>query len=131
MRTTVVIPTHSRPTLLQQVLEGLSRQSLARGDFNVVVVDDGPPDSPSTEVDRFRDRLQIECVPSGESGLGAARNLGAARADGDLLVFLDDDVVPCHGFLEAHASLHQRCRQVVGLGSLPFSRDLPPSPFIY
>jgi glycosyltransferase involved in cell wall biosynthesis len=48
------------------------------------------------------------------------RNLGIRAAQGDLLLFLDDDCLPISGWLRRHMKHHDRGEQVVG-GAVAFS----------
>lgn len=88
----VVIPTRDRGTSLARTLESLCCQSLGRDQFEVIVVDDGsrrPLDLAS-----FMNRLGLSLVRQDPAGPSTARNHGAGRARGELLVFLDDDCTP-------------------------------------
>lgn len=94
---TVVIPTRDRPAQLQACLDGLARQTLAVGRFEVVVVDDGSavPLAPSTPAG-----LDVVLVGQRHAGSAAARNAGVARARGAVVAFTDDDCVPDPEWLE-------------------------------
>ena len=41
MRVSVLVPTYNRPALLKETLESLTRQTMAPGLFEVIVVNDG------------------------------------------------------------------------------------------
>ena len=69
--------------------------------FEVIVVDDGGPDYLEPVLAEFRDRLQLRLITQANRGPGAARNAGAAVANGRLLVFIDDDCVPAERWLSA------------------------------
>jgi GT2 family glycosyltransferase len=71
-RVCVVVPTCGRPELLARCLDALERQSLARRDYEVIVVDDGEL----------------------RSGPAAARNRGWRQARADIVAFTDDDTEP-------------------------------------
>lgn len=91
----VVIPTYRRRQPLQRCLEALSRQTLARTSFEVVVIDDGSPE-PVEDLQNdlaFRS-LQLRIVRQNNAGPAAARNRGAKEAQGALLAFTDDDCQP-------------------------------------
>lgn len=84
---------YDRPALLAQALDSLRRQSYAH--FNVVLVDDG---SPSAAAQAYLDSLAGEFAQRGwqlvrqpNAYLGAARNTAARHAEGDYLLFMDDD----------------------------------------
>jgi GT2 family glycosyltransferase len=102
----VVIPTHARPAQLARCLEALARQDYPRDRFTLVVVDDGSP-TPVTEVVAGTEgRLQVDLIRQRCAGPAAARNAGARRARGSLLVFTDDDCTPEPGWLRALAAAH-------------------------
>src|SRR5207244_516998 len=56
---------------------------------------------------------------------------GAAHATGDVLLFLDDDILPVPEFLHAHLEVHEQDGQAVALGALPHPDDQPRTPFLY
>jgi glycosyltransferase involved in cell wall biosynthesis len=89
-----IIPTRDRPEELRRALSGVLVQTLPPAE--IVVVDDDVPPSVDlgslTALARehgFRGEVSVE--HSGGRGASAARNLGAHRARGELLAFLDDD----------------------------------------
>jgi GT2 family glycosyltransferase len=94
---TVVIPTHRRASYLDVALDSIVPQADAAG-AEVLVISDGP-DLP-TEAVTWRHRVRRLELPA-DSGLNAARNAGAAAADGQLVVFVDDDVEVFDGWLAA------------------------------
>jgi glycosyltransferase involved in cell wall biosynthesis len=100
----VVIPTYQRAHLLPALMENLAAQTLASDRFEVVVVDNCSTDDTSDVVTSlastvpFRLRLARTEVNHGPA---AARNLGWRTADAPLIAFIDDDVAPMEGWLEA------------------------------
>lgn len=107
-RLSVVIPTHDRRQLLGRALAALTRQTVDPATFEVIVVCDGCTDGTADmlRVKSFPFTLRLveqqECC-----GPARARNAGAKVAIGDLLLFLDDDVEPVAGFIEAHQRAHE------------------------
>jgi glycosyltransferase involved in cell wall biosynthesis len=67
--------------------------------FEVIVVDDGGPQSVEPVVAEFRRELQVRLLVQRRSGPGAARNAGAALARGRYLAFIDDDCTPARTWL--------------------------------
>ena len=63
-------------------------------EFEVIVVDDGSPDSLDHIVEAVEDRLNITLLRQEKSGPAMARNHGACHARGQWIAFLDDDCVP-------------------------------------
>jgi glycosyltransferase involved in cell wall biosynthesis len=83
----IIIPAHNEEEFLPGTLEALARQSYAR--FETIVVANGCTDR-TAEVVRGKCTQFFDLQ---ERGLGPARNLGAAKAKGNLLLFLDADTI--------------------------------------
>jgi glycosyltransferase involved in cell wall biosynthesis len=120
----VVVATYNRPRLLERLLLNLSAQTLAPDRFEVVLVDDGslPPAWPRAV------GLQLRLIRQANAGAAAARDRGARQAQGQVLVFVDDDMQLAPDFLARHLSLHPpgsrrvvlgRIRPDPGLGAMP------------
>lgn len=94
---TVVIPVKNNRLGLARLLETL-------GGFRVVVVDDGS-DVPLAFDDDAVSQFGCESISTLRqdisTGPAAARNAGLRQAETTWVVFLDSDVVPCPGWLEA------------------------------
>jgi glycosyltransferase involved in cell wall biosynthesis len=85
----VVIPTHQRAALLERCLDSLKEQTLARAQFEVVVVDDGSTDGSGDVARRYGDAVIV--ARQENAGNGAARNHAVRLASGDTFAFLDAD----------------------------------------
>jgi len=117
---TVVIPTYQRRDRLARVLDGLSRQT--HTDFDVVIVDDGSTDGTAQSVQKVRLPFQVQLISQANAGPAAARNAGVAAARGELVLFLDDDVLPSPELVAEHLQAQAReprCAVMGPLGSLP------------
>ena len=91
---TVVVPVFQAEPYLDECLTSLRAQTHER--LQIVVVDDGSTDGSNAVYSRHAAAdKRIEVVRQANHGLGAARNVGIARARGDYLTFLDaDDSLP-------------------------------------
>jgi len=85
----VVIPAYNAGTYIAETLDSVFAQRFR--DFEVIVVNDGSPDTPVLEaaIAPYRDRLQYVVQQNG--GPSAARNTAIRRARGSLVAFLDGD----------------------------------------
>jgi GT2 family glycosyltransferase len=98
----VVIATKDRAPLLDAALASLRAQEGAP-EYELVVVDNGSSDA-TPDVARTHGAVYRFVA---EPNRGKARNAGIARATGDAIVFVDDDVVTPPHFLAAHAKAHR------------------------
>ncbi|MDB5073349.1 MAG: glycosyltransferase [Candidatus Eremiobacteraeota bacterium] len=101
MKFSVVIATKDRAALLDAALASLRAQENAP-EYELVVVDNGSSDA-TPEIARKHGAVYAFVR---EPNRGKARNAGIARASGDAIVFVDDDVVTPPHFLAAHAKAH-------------------------
>jgi glycosyltransferase involved in cell wall biosynthesis len=100
----VVLPILDGEAHVAEQLGALAGQTY-RGDWELVVVDNGCSDRSIEFVERFRDRVPPLVVADARRrrGLGRARNAGATAARGDLLAYCDADDVVAPVWLEALA----------------------------
>lgn len=108
---TVVIPTHNRLHSLQRVLQGLAAQQAAPVGappvpFEVVVVADGPSAQQWQQLQALAMPFPLRRLCQTQHGAAAARNRGVAAAQGEIILFLDDDVAPAPYWLAEHLAVH-------------------------
>ncbi|MCP9926910.1 glycosyltransferase family 2 protein [Cyanobium sp. CH-040] len=102
----VVIPTYNRLPILRQCLEALERQQLVEPlrDFEVVVVDDGSSDDTVAWIESHARQLpHVRLIRQRHGGPATGRNRGVAAARGEVVVFIDSDLVVRPDFLVSHA----------------------------
>jgi glycosyltransferase involved in cell wall biosynthesis len=90
----VIVCTRNRPRELDACLAALARQSIAG--FEVLVVDNGSVPPVADICERWGGRY----LSQPKTGLCIARNAGAHRATGEIIVYLDDDASPAPDWLE-------------------------------
>ena len=112
----IVIPTHNRLPILAQVLDALASQDFATESMEVIVVADGCTDGTEDAIRTREYPFRLAIVTQDGSGAAAARNAGAARASGTLLIFLDDDVIPTSTLVGEHVSLHRWTSRAAAVG---------------
>lgn len=90
----VIICTYNRAALLERCLNGLAEQQLDSNSFEVIVVDNNSTDASPELVTRYDQQIgKLKCVFERKQGLSYARNRGCAEAEGEYLVYLDDDAI--------------------------------------
>jgi glycosyltransferase involved in cell wall biosynthesis len=124
-RLSVVVPTHNKRRSLMKTLASLEQCDRAGRDIEVIVVDDASKDGTGTHLDGLQIGLPCKRLRN-EQGLGpaASRNLGARQSAGELLLFLDDDMVCEPGLIRAHLVHHAFCADVAVVGRALYHPDL-------
>jgi glycosyltransferase involved in cell wall biosynthesis len=126
-----VIPTYNRVERLGRVLRALAGQTVEPLDIQVVVVSDGSTDGTDVVVSELKMPYQLEFVEQRNSGPAVARNAGVGRATGELVLFLDDDVVPSPELIEQHILAHaQSPEPLVVIGPMLTPPGYRASPFV-
>jgi len=92
MKVSVIVPSYNEGGLIRKCLGSLAKQRYP--DLEVIVVDDGSTDGSLDLLDHFRLFKQEHLGP------GAARNLGASKAGGRILIFVDADMTFEEDFVE-------------------------------
>ncbi len=109
----VVVPTYNRKEILRDVLMSLTKQTINKEDFEIVVVDDGSTDGTREMVAEF-DTNANPCIKyfwQPNSYAGAARNLGIKEARSRIVLLLDSDIVVNEQHVELHLDTHRRYPQ--------------------
>jgi glycosyltransferase involved in cell wall biosynthesis len=106
----VVVPTLNEEKYLPKCLKSLVNQACG-GSFEILVVDGGSTDRTIEIAERYADRVLVKRnVP-----VGAARNLGAKAASGDVLAFIDADTLANSHWLDSIDAAFQKDPRAVGL----------------
>jgi hypothetical protein len=88
----VVIPTYNRAVFIEKAIISVLKQSYACGE--IIVVDDGSTDETAEIVKQLRKKstqVPLHYLYQENRGASAARNAGIARAEYEMLCFLDSD----------------------------------------
>ena len=98
----IIIPTYNRPKALAACLLATADLDYPQDRFEVIVVHDeiGCTVAASTR-NALNTKIQLQELNQSHAGPAAARNLGAAHAQGQYLAFTDDDCLVSPGWLRA------------------------------
>jgi len=125
IRFTIIVPTYNRREIVLSCLQALAE--LERPwPCEVVVVDDGSSDGTTEAVRLLQMPFPYHVLTQRNSGAAAARNLGAQRATGEFLLFLDDDMIADRRLLLEHARVLDSGADAV-VGHIPLAPDAPAS----
>lgn len=84
----VIVCTHDRPDDLKKCIESLS--SLVSQDVEIIVIDNAPSND---QVVGITKNYPVRYVREDHKGLNWARARGAREANGEILIYTDDDIV--------------------------------------
>ena len=102
MKYSIVIPTYNRAGELRETLASLASINTAQPWEAVVVDNNCTDDTPGVVRDAaVRFPVPLKYIFESTPGRSAALNAGIARADGDVIVTIDDDVRVDAGYLDA------------------------------
>jgi GT2 family glycosyltransferase/broad specificity phosphatase PhoE len=116
----VVVPCYDSADELRLTLAALRRQTYPSDLLQVIVVDDGSPEPVKVEEGSLPGELQVIRQEHSGFGAGRARQAGAEAADGDILLFLDADIVADPAHVEAHARWHHLIDDAATMGVRTF-----------
>lgn len=90
IKVSIIVPIYNIEKYLRKCLDSIKAQTFT--DFEVVMVNDGTPDS-SAEIAReyVESDSRFRLINQENGGVGAARNTGLKNANGEYIVFVDGD----------------------------------------
>ena len=127
-RVSVVIPAYNAARYIPEALDSVFAQSFQ--DLEVIVVNDGSPDTPELEAALRPYEGRLFYIQQSNRGVSAARNLAIQRARGDLLAFLDADDVWLPQYLEVQVSfLNEHPEAVAAISDVLRFGEAAPKPY--
>src|SRR5215471_6628721 len=110
MNVSVVIPSFNRAEKIRPTIEALLRADIAGIEpVEILVVDDGSLTALEPIVTSYtpQARVQLRCLRQANSGPAAARNTGFRQTSGDIVLFVDDDIVLPANLIKLRVALHR------------------------
>ncbi len=117
-KASVIIPVRNRSEYLDICLTNLLNQSAERTDYEVIVVNDGSEE----DVLSIAEKHNVKIITTTAKGPSHARNTGVKYATGDIIIFLDGDMIVDHDFIKHQINYHSKSNDLIILGS---RRHLP------
>ena len=135
MKLSVIIPTYQRPELLIRCIDAIASQSMKPGDYEVIVVTDGPDAGTAAAVQKlvqgYPEHTIKVLATEIKGGPAAARNMGWRNSLGELIAFTDDDCIPdkewLMSFRDAYVGREHPAIAFTGKTVVPISS--PPSDY--
>lgn len=127
-RMSVIIPAHNEAAYIANTLEALLRSDLTGLDAQAIVVANGCTDDTAAIARTFQDQAQeagwrFQVIDSVQGGKPLALDLGEAECTGEVLVYLDADVIVSRGLVGALARALDSDTPLYGSGTPVISRS--------
>lgn len=121
----VIIPTYNRWDSLLRTLESLENQVLPESGYEVIVVNDGSSEKECDYLQR-NFKFPFKYIYQTNQGSAIARNTGAEKSRGDVLIFLDDDMIVEPSYVIGLVEEHVRFPKIIGMGTtIPHAPESP------
>lgn len=103
----IVVPTYRREEVLVETITHLLR--LHPAPREILVIDQSEDHIPSVAdaLKAWADSGEIQCIRLSEPSITRAMNVGLQAARAQIVLFVDDDIVPVPNLVEAHGVSHQ------------------------
>lgn len=95
----IIIPVFNRPDEIKELLESLLL-STYKGNYEIVIVEDGSIITCNDVVQSFNDKLAISYYFKTNTGPGDSRNFGMQKAKGDYFIIFDSDCIIPNNYLD-------------------------------
>jgi glycosyltransferase involved in cell wall biosynthesis/peptidoglycan/xylan/chitin deacetylase (PgdA/CDA1 family) len=123
MRISVIIATFNRCGLLARTLPTVLNQQFPREQYEVIVVVDGSSDGTSVFLHGLKTDRNLRIIEQPNRGQAAAINKGLETAAGDLVLFLDDDILCGPTLLTEHATAERAGNACLAYGPVLLSPE--------
>lgn len=105
---TIQICTYNRKDLIIKSLEALFNQNYPKDKYEIVLVDDGSSDGTAEALAALNPPCKFTCLHQENSGLSTGRNRGIKAASGEIILFVDDDIMASPELLAEHMQIHRK-----------------------
>lgn len=119
----IIMPTYQRRDVVCDALRAIDGIAY-RGQFETIVVVDGSTDGTAAAIAALALRHAPRVLVHDNKGPAYTRNRGAQAAQGEILLFLDDDMMCRADILDAHVAAHHAGADAV-MGDIPLDPDSP------
>ena len=106
IKLSVIIPTFNRLRALERTVPALLAQDLPAPEYELIFVVDGSTDGTLEMLRALKPACGLRILEQKNRGPAAARNAGIQAAQGELVLFLDDDIVCGPDLLRRHVEAH-------------------------
>ncbi|MDQ7825474.1 MAG: glycosyltransferase [Candidatus Eremiobacteraeota bacterium] len=114
----IIICTKNRRDILKAAIATLDSQDYPPRGYEVLIIDDGSDDGTREMVAALSTKCRLRYYPRSWSGRAGARNFGISEAAGEVVIFVDDDILAPPWFISEHAGYHRRYPRTIVRGPI-------------
>jgi glycosyltransferase involved in cell wall biosynthesis len=124
----LIIPTRNRADLLDATLASIGNQTIGIKKFEIIVANNCSTDSTQEVIKKYKIKYpNLTSVEVSEPGLHNGRHAGMKIANGEILVFIDDDIEARPKWLECISNCFEEKEvALVGGNNYPMYLSCPP-----
>ena len=123
----VIIPTYKPGAYLQECIESICQQTIAKEMFELIIVLNGCDEPYRSNINTFLAKCQgninVRVLQTDQPGVSNARNMGIDEAQGEFICFIDDDDWISANYLEELINVAQDGADIVASNVLCFSDE--------
>ncbi len=128
LKLSIVMPTRNRrDVLVRRTLPAIFEQDFPPDEYEVVVIVDGSTDGTLEALRGLKSKCALQILEQPGRGPSVARNVGVAAARGEVVVFLDDDIICAPDLLRQHVEAHVDPQPTVAYGRISLAPGTPDS----
>lgn len=124
MEASIIIPTYNRKDTLGRVLTSLFNQTYPKEAYEIIVIDDGSTDNTEAMIEELSAPCFLQYLRQEKKGPAAARNYGLQKAKGEVIIFIDSDIMVSPHFIEEHLRYHKEYDGIVVRGPVIRTRSI-------
>ena len=118
----VIIPTRNRSVSLSDTIESIFQNNFSLRQFEVLVIDNGSTDDTKIKCLAFEKKYSnLKYFYEEKNGLHYGRHKGLMESKGEILIYIDDDVIVSQNWLMSYLETFKKDSKIVLAGG----NDLP------
>lgn len=129
----IVIPTYNREQVLIDTIAYLLEQTSEVNFYDFIIIDQTVEHQPETKksLQNWHDAKLIQWIQIAEPHIVKAMNLGMSVAKSEIVLFTDDDIIPCKHLLRSHIQAHIKHPEVTAVAGQVLQPNQKPETYYY
>ncbi|MCP1447581.1 glycosyltransferase family 2 protein [Priestia megaterium] len=121
IKVSIIMPTYNKYHQTSLSLYSLSKQTFPQAEYEVILVDDASSDNTPDILKEADVPFKFKYIRMKQNkGRSSVRNIGINHAEGDLLIFLDGEMLAPPAFIENHYKHHVHESNLVVTGAMHY-----------